>query len=290
MQSVSNIRRNSVSMQDAVLSVLVSPAKSTGIFSYAGKKLGGKAAWLVLLIVLGLSLSYSPNAKGQETCLPPSLGCTWTDWEYMYPQMAGADVCITVNIGGNNCQVCYSYMYRSCGTMYEVYVNWFKLDDPCRTYMTNLLNTSSAADSAEYIALNKSITEQGKLVCVKDYFKRIIRNGNTDYDCVDPTGCLSTKLTTTIRAYSTQCVEYIDVSGSDGSCLGITWILDCSSTYCCIKSWEVCYDASSGQVRTCNPSTYSTGLTPTCEGSAPFTLPPGCSILHRTGCIAIDCP
>ncbi|MBI3258556.1 MAG: hypothetical protein HYZ54_03610 [Ignavibacteriae bacterium] len=79
MQFLPVVRRSSALLQNAVSSCIVTPAKFTGIFSYVNKRLGGKAIWLVLLVALVFSLSYSPDSKAQpyQECGPAHPGCEW---------------------------------------------------------------------------------------------------------------------------------------------------------------------------------------------------------------------
>ncbi len=164
----------------------------------------------------------------------------------------------------------------------------FRIENPCYEYVRNLA-FGNAAEKATFSAIVESMWAPGQLPCAKDYFKKI-RDGNSNYDCIGPIGCSSALGVTTVQAFSATCYEYIHTEPLVGySCMAATWRQNCQSSYCCIKTWQMCYDASTDQVRTCNPTTTSYGIAPTCEGNSTFTAPSGCTITYRTGCYSPNC-
>lgn len=280
-------------MQNAVSSdVLTTPATIANSYSYQSKKLGGGVVWLAVMTVLMFFVGFTPNAQGQTSCEPEVAdpGCVWTGWVEVDPQSSQA-ACTTLVINGSSCQVCFGFRYRRCGDVFEVDVNGFATAEPCLSYMKSLAH-GTLADKLLWKSIVNSLYAVGDLPAAKAFYENVMRNGNSGYNCTGPTGCNSSIGSHIVYSTVASCIEYIDVDGgSVGSgCVGSTRRVACASTYCCFKSWQMCYDAVAGQVRTCNPTSGVLGSTPpACSGSASYTPPSGCSIGYRTGCFTQEC-
>ncbi|MBS1536573.1 MAG: hypothetical protein JST20_02345 [Bacteroidetes bacterium] len=269
------------------------PPSPRNLTSCLHRELGGKAIWLALLIVFISSLSYSPNAKGED-CGPATVGCTWTTWTQVNSSPLNTDLCTTVYIPIDGlsvgCQVCFGYRYRWCGTTYEVEVNQYQIANPCYDYFKNIAINGTPAEKATWKSISESIWPYGHILAAKHFFKNYIRQGNSSYDCLGSTGCASGSGFAVVRSYSAECYEFLELTSSTGSPFAGTWRMACESSKCCIKTWQMCYDVSTGEVRTCNPTTTSYGFSTSCTGFSSFTAPDGCTIVHRTGCYSLSCP
>lgn len=272
MQYLPNSLCSSALMQNVFSSVLSSPAKCTGVFSSLGKKLGGK---LVLLTLLGVFISFlcsSPIAKGQD-CVSGNCG-TWT----IVP--IGTVACKYIIVNGNPCYVCYGYRYRICNGVYQVETTEYKLDPNCQVTMD-----STRSNPNFWNILVKSIFAEGDIVCAQDCFKQYVRAGNSNYDCLGSSNCASTVGFSQVQVFNSRCSEFIDIEPTPR----VTLKVDCNLLCCCVRSYQMCYDVSTGQVRVCNPTTTIYGGPVTCSGSASYTPPANCNIVHRSGCIEIIC-